>query len=85
VFLSNKLRAAHTALADGCARHHAIGVFVVTDPMLLQFALSSLRKESYRLLSSCADGSRGLSTTPRRGNALGASPGGRRCQPSRTR
>jgi hypothetical protein len=54
-------------------------------PMLLQFALSSLRKERYRLLSSCADGSQGLPTTPRRGNALGASPGGRHCQSSRAR
>jgi hypothetical protein len=60
VLLSNKLRAAHTALSDGCAHHHAIGVFVVTRPMLAQFALSSLRKESYRLLSSCADGFPGI-------------------------
>jgi hypothetical protein len=31
VFLSNELRAAHTALADCGARHHAIGMFVVTE------------------------------------------------------
>jgi hypothetical protein len=32
VFLSNnKLRAAHTALADRGARHHAIGMVVVTE------------------------------------------------------
>jgi hypothetical protein len=31
VFLSNKLRAAHTALVDRGSRHHAIGMFVVTE------------------------------------------------------
>jgi AraC-like DNA-binding protein len=52
-------------------------------PMLPRFALSSTRRESCRLLLSCAGDFRGSPTTPRRGNALEVLPGGCRCQPVR--
>jgi hypothetical protein len=75
----------HRALPAALRAAMLLGCSLSPRPMLPRSALSSISRESCRLLSSCAAGSRGSPTTRRRGRARGALPGGRRCQPSLAR
>jgi hypothetical protein len=60
--------AVRAAMLSGCSSS--------PRPMLPRSARCSARRESCRLLSSCAGGFRGSLTTRRRGHTVGASPGG---------